>query len=98
MTLFDTDSMRWGGFTLAGRASPQLLLELYTHLHLALPGAWLHDADCELHTAESFGATIRAASPALEAVGPRAPPAAACPIAALYLDCGASRPQLKRNP
>ena len=61
MTLFDTDPIRWGGFRLAGRASPESLLELYTHLHLALPAAWLHNTDCELHTAESFGAKVRAA-------------------------------------
>jgi hypothetical protein len=36
------------------------MLSLYTALHHVLPGAWLHNAECELHTAESIGATIRA--------------------------------------
>lgn len=61
MTLFDTLPMLWGGFKLAGPAGPQDLLELYIQLHAALPATWLHNAECELHSAESFGVRIRAA-------------------------------------
>lgn len=59
MTLFDTAPRSWGGFTLGGRASAQALLTLYSHIHAALPGGWLHNAECELHTAESFGECMR---------------------------------------
>lgn len=59
MTLFDTAPRSWGGFTLRGRAAAQALLTLYSHIHAALPATWLHNAECELHTAESFGERVR---------------------------------------
>ena len=44
----------WGGFRLSGTGSPADLLAVYTPLHAALPGAWLHNLDCEFHDADSF--------------------------------------------
>jgi hypothetical protein len=60
MTLFDTARRPWGGFKLAGTAGPRSLLEIYRRIHAVLPAAWLHNAESELHTAESFGARMNA--------------------------------------
>ena len=43
-----------GGFTISGSASAEDLHDLYSRLRRKLPGSWLQNAECELHTSESF--------------------------------------------
>ena len=61
MTLFETEPPKWGGFSLTGYGTPGAILRLYRDLHELLPTAWLHNASCELHTAESFVSGYEAA-------------------------------------
>jgi hypothetical protein len=61
MTLLETTPETWGGFGLSGSASSAELLTLYRQIHRVIPGAWLHNSKCALHTAESFSATMAAA-------------------------------------
>jgi hypothetical protein len=61
MTLFEEPSVAWGGFNLSGSATANDLLALYRYVHGTLPGAWLHNSECALHTADSFNASVCAA-------------------------------------
>lgn len=44
----------WGGVGLSGSAGPHALQVFYAKVHDALPCAWLHNDECELHTSASF--------------------------------------------
>lgn len=58
MTLFDWQSLAWGGFKLAGTASAAALLDLYSQMRAALPATWLHNDATTLHSAQSFAAAM----------------------------------------
>jgi hypothetical protein len=61
MTTWDaSDGQKgWGGSPVSGSGGPEDLALLYARLHEVLPCAWLHNDDCELHTASSFSASLR---------------------------------------
>ena len=53
-TMDGPDGFIWGGCGLSGLAEPAHLRVFYGRVQAALPCAWLHNSDCDLHTAQSF--------------------------------------------
>ena len=58
MTLFDSDPPAWGGSDSRGECDLQDILHLWGHLTSAVPSCWMHNADCDIHTPESFARLI----------------------------------------
>ena len=54
MTLFDVEPPSWGGSGLTVECGPASLLDFWCRLRVTCPAAWLHDADCNLYSPESF--------------------------------------------
>ncbi len=44
----------WGGSPLSGSSGPSALKRFFSQVHQALPCAWLHNSNCELHSEVSF--------------------------------------------
>ena len=61
MTTWDAPDggLGWGGSSVSGSADSSALARFYSQLHHLLPCTWLHNDNCELHTAETFLATTR---------------------------------------
>lgn len=53
-TLFETDPPYWGGSGLRGRCELPDILGLWFTIRNTVPGCWMHNIDCEIHSPESF--------------------------------------------
>jgi len=58
LTLFESEPPSWGGSDLRGECDLQDILRLWAHLRTSVPSSWMHNADCEIHTPESFGRAV----------------------------------------
>jgi hypothetical protein len=62
MTLFGDETQSWGGSPITADCSAAHIDELWSQLRSRHRGIWLHDADCIIHTPESFRNTITSAA------------------------------------
>ena len=60
MSLFETDPPTWGGSLIRGYCQLDEFLAFVHHVRHRLPGVWLHNSECEIHSPESFAAKIAA--------------------------------------
>jgi hypothetical protein len=54
MTLFDVEPLAWGGSPLSGKCMLSDIMRLWLTLRTQFPAVWMHNAQCEFHTPESF--------------------------------------------
>ena len=60
MALFEDQAHSWGGSPLTADCPFEMIESLWLHLQSRHRGVWLHDADCTIHTHDSFRHTIAA--------------------------------------
>lgn len=53
MSLFD-DEEEWGGSPLRGQCEVASIIALWSFVCSRLPGIWMHNDACEIHTPETF--------------------------------------------
>ena len=58
MSLFETDAPTWGGSLARGDCELEDFLAFVHHVRQRLPGDWLHNSECEIHSPESFAARV----------------------------------------
>ncbi|HEV7280266.1 MAG TPA: hypothetical protein VGN57_08650 [Pirellulaceae bacterium] len=58
MSLYDVDPPLWGGTGVVGYCSVEAFVRFCRHVRERLPGVWLHNSACEVHSPESFAAQV----------------------------------------
>jgi hypothetical protein len=54
MTLFDETAQSWGGSPITADCTADAIEALWSYIQSRHRGVWLHDADCIVHTHDSF--------------------------------------------
>lgn len=57
-TLFDVEPVAWGGSALEGVCELEDAVALVRALRAKLPGVWLHNGACGIHSPESFAGSV----------------------------------------
>jgi hypothetical protein len=55
MTLFDDETLSWGGSPISADCTRESIEALWSHMQSRHSGVWLHEPECTVHTHESFG-------------------------------------------